>query len=505
MATQVTITGSTIGSALRDLLMADEIEPGSEPGYQTAKAIYLYHPLGGKLADKPVQLAQSQQRIININDAPGLEDELRERFQDQWRKDGLDAHIANLGGLSRVYGIATLACGVVGGDLAQPIDYGSLWRDEVYFSVFDPLNTAGSLVLNLNPNAPDFLKHRGITVQGQPYHRSRTLVLMNERPIYLSYTSGAYGFVGRSVYQRPLYPLKTFVQTMITDDLVTRKAGVIVAKLKAAGSMVDSLMQKALGFKLGLVKASKTDNVIGITPDESVESLNLQNLQEPARMAREHVLNNIAAGADMPALMVRDETFTQGFGEGTEDAKQIASYVSRVRDWLQAAYDWADPIIMRRAWNPDFYATVQQRFPEEYAGIDYETAIHRWQNGFRAKWPSLITEPDSELVKVEDTKLKALIAAVQTITPELDPENKSALLEWVCGELGQNKLLFSAPLELDIDALADWQAERAAGQTGTGGGGQVDQEPPAPRPFSAADSVRRRFPVIVYDGPDPKQ
>jgi len=33
------------------------------------------------------------------------------------------------------------------------------------------------------------------------------------------YTQAAFGFVGRSVYQRPLYPLKSFVQTMITDDL----------------------------------------------------------------------------------------------------------------------------------------------------------------------------------------------------------------------------------------------------------------------------------------------
>jgi hypothetical protein len=249
-----------------------------------------------------------------------------------------------------------------------------------------------------------------------------------------------------------------------------------------------------------LVKSARTDHVIGVGHEDRIESLNLQNLEGPARLARDNVLNNIAAGADMPAIMVKDETFTEGFGEGTEDAKQIASYVSRVRDWLQPAYDFADPIVMRRAWNPDFYATVQQRFPEEYGGVDYEAAIHRWQNGFRAKWPSLITEPDSELVKVEDTKLKALIAAVQAIGPELDPENKSVLLQWVCGELGQNKLLFSAPLELDTHALADWLAERAAGQLGAGGS-QVDQEPPPARPFSAQDGTVLRFPGIDKDKP----
>jgi hypothetical protein len=39
---------------------------------------------------------------------------------------------------------------------------------ELSFSIFDPLNIAGSVVLNLNPNAFDFLKTGGIVVQGQP-------------------------------------------------------------------------------------------------------------------------------------------------------------------------------------------------------------------------------------------------------------------------------------------------------------------------------------------------
>src|SRR6185503_5172640 len=135
----------------------------------------------------------------------------------------------------------------------------------------------GSLVLNQDPNSPDFQKHAAIAVAGQPYHRSRSVTLMNEKPIYISYTTSGFGFVGRSVYQRALFPLKSFIQTMITDDMVTRKAGLLVAKMKQPGSIADNLMAKALGIKRNLLKEASMNNVINIGPDDAIETLDMQN------------------------------------------------------------------------------------------------------------------------------------------------------------------------------------------------------------------------------------
>ena len=64
------------------------------------------------------------------------------------------------------------------------------------FNCFDPLNTAGSLVLNQNPNEIDFQKVKGIIVNGRAYHRTRTVVIMNEDPIYISFTGSAFGVIG---------------------------------------------------------------------------------------------------------------------------------------------------------------------------------------------------------------------------------------------------------------------------------------------------------------------
>ena len=42
--------GSVFGTQLEALLNAEDIAPGSDVSYETAKLVYLYHPLGGKIA-----------------------------------------------------------------------------------------------------------------------------------------------------------------------------------------------------------------------------------------------------------------------------------------------------------------------------------------------------------------------------------------------------------------------------------------------------------------------
>ncbi len=471
----ITLSGSPVSSGLQQILMADDIQPGSEPGYQTAKAIYLHHPLGGKLADMPIRMAQSKPREIAVSVGP--EDELREAFLAEWKAINADQTIANLAGLARVYGIATMVYGAEGHPTDKAIDERELAKLRIYFNVLDPLNTAGSLVLNQDPNAPDFLKHNGVRVNGYTYHRERCCVLMNERPIYIAYTDSAFGFVGRSVYQRVLFPLKTFVQTMLTDDMVVKKSGVIIAKLRQPGGIIDGLMQAFAGQKATAIKQAVTDNVITIGDTESIESLNLQNLEGPFAMARDHALKNVAAGADMPALLLNDESFANGFGEGSEDAYKVSGYISGVRDWMKPAYDFIDPIVMRRAWNPGFYKAIQEKH-DVWKNVDYEEAFYQFRNGFRPTWPDMIAEPESEKVKVEDVKFKAIIALTEVLSPQLDPENRAALIDWACDNFAENKLLFPHPLQLDMDALRAWTPPEPA-----------QAEPQEAPPFSARDSA----------------
>ena len=450
----IEISGTGLGNALQDLLMAEDIKPGDPVSYQTCKALFELHPHGLKMAQKPLRIAMSQQREIEIPEAP--EDVVKAAFLAEWKSLEVDKHILNVGTLARVYGIASCAFGAPDIPTDKPIDPSKYYGLKLYFNDLDPLNTAGSLVLNQDPNSPDFQKHSAISVAGQEYHRSRSVTIMNENPVYISYTSSAFGFVGRSVYQRALYPMKSFIQTMQTDDMVSRKAGVLVAKLKPAGSIVSGLMAKAAGLKRSVIQESKTDNVISISPEEEIESLNLQNIDGAMTAARKNILENIAAADDMPARMLTEETLAQGFGEGSEDAKKEAQYIDRIRQWMQPLYDFFDPIVMYRAWNEDFYKTIQAQFPEQYGKVPYMQAFMSWRNSFHVEWPNLLTEPDSEKSKTDKVKLEAIISLLETLMPSLDPENKARIIQAALDNINSLKLLFPTPFEIDIEALMDY-------------------------------------------------
>ena len=445
--------------------MCDAIIPGEAPSYQIAKTLYSFHVLGEKIAAAPIRMAMSQKREIAIPNGP--EDRLKEQYDKQWEEDRADNHIKNVATLARVYGIASMAMLADGiepdvplGDRKLPLEL--LWKQDIAFNIFDPLNTAGSLVLNQNPNAMDFQKTCNIAVNGKIYHRSRSVILMNEDPIYIQYVPSAFGFVGRSAYQRALYPLKTFIQSLITDDMVVRKVGVLIEKQKSPGSVLDNVMMKIAGIKRAILKAAQTDNVITIGTEEEVASLDFTNLAPPYQLVRKNVIENIASAVPMPAKLLLQETFAEGFGEGTEDSKYIAQYIDDIRAWIMPLYNFMDRIVKRRAWNPEFYVLIQKDYPEEYGNVPYNTAFYRWDNSWKAEWPSSLREPPSEKVKVDDVRLRACIAYAEVLLPTVakSPENTVIVLQWLSDQVNGMKLMFQSPLNLELDTLEDVLAEQ---------------------------------------------
>lgn len=447
--------GSNPGANLLAMINAPDMQPGSDLSYQLAKLIFIYHTLGYKLAAGPVTAAQSQRRQISVPNSP--EDRVVKAFNDEWDQIRADRNIANTETLSRVYGVAACVYGAKGRAPNVAINPADFYKLEMFFNVVDPLNTSGSLVLNLDPNAPDFLKSVDIAVQGKSYHRSRSVVVMNEEPVYLAYTQSAFGYVGRSVYQRPLYALKSYLQTQIANDMISDKLGLLIAKTKQPGSIIDNLMQGFNALKRSILQGGRTNNVLSIAVDESIETLNMMNVDGAGKFARDNILKDIATGADMPASMINQETMAEGFGEGTEDAKIIARYIDRYRQKMKPIYDYFDQIVMYRAWNPDFYATIQAEFPKEYGKKSYNAAFLDWKNSFTATWPNLLTEPESELMKAEQIKYEIILGYGEVLMGVADPENKATIAQWMSDEINNNKKIFTTPLLLDIEAMANYE------------------------------------------------
>lgn len=472
-----------LGSALMGLLAAPEIVPGSPLGYELAKQIHSFHPLGSILTDAPITRAQSRPREISV---PVLgEQRIVEQFNKTWKelsKIGATIVLHNLVKTSRIYGIASLAVGERGKPTNKPLDLAKIAEADLFFNVLDPLNTAGSMVLNQDPNSPDFLKPIGIvSVAGQEWHPSRLFVKMNEQPIYIEWTGSAFGFVGRSVYQRALYPLKTFLQTMITDQMVVQKSGLLVAMMEGPGAIINRVMQNMFGAKRAKLKEGSTGQVLQIGVNEKIETLNMQNLDKAFNAARTNVIKNIATACGMPASIIGQETLTEGFGEGTEDAKKEVAYLEYLREDMQPAYDFLDRIVMRKAWTLDFYESLRK----EYRGLKpYETWLHDCIHSFTATWPNLLTEPDSEKSKAEKVKMEAVIAVAEAVATMCDPVNKAKFVVWVAENCNNSENLFSSKLDIDEEALADYLKENQ--ELLEEQAASADKPTGRPKPFSAA-------------------
>ncbi|ABP59713.1 phage portal protein [Enterobacter sp. 638] len=464
--------GST-SPELVSLLESDDIQPGMTVGYQTCKTIYLYHPLGGKMVDRPVKMAMNEPRTVHIAQTFGIEQRLRDAFEREWKALGADRHIANAARLARIYGTSAIAMLVDNQEPSQAVDFRTLYKHNVSFNILDPLNTAGSIVLNQDPNAQDFQKVSGISVAGKPYHKSRCVVVQNEDPIYLAYNPAAFGFTGRSVYQRALFPLKSFIQTMRTDDMVAVKGGLLVTKISGASSVVNNMMQRLSSFKRGLLKRGKTGEVLQIGEKDLIESIDLSNLEKPLDSARNHILANIAAAADMPAIILNSETFARGFGEGTEDAKAVAVYIDDMRAWLDTLYDFFIRVCQYRAWSIEFFQSLRADIPD--IKDTYSIYFAKWINNFEFRWASSLKEPESEKVKVDEIRFKAIVSMLEVVLPQLtaDPENRATLIEWACENANANEHLFPQRLSFDYDKLKDNPPPAAAPDSEKPGSGMM--------------------------------
>lgn len=476
-----TLGTGALGSELTKLLLVDAIVPGSPPSYAACKTIYSYHPLGAKMAEAPITMAMSQDREITVPGGP--ESRLIPAFEREWRSlggIGADAIIAQTMTLARIYGTATVVVGDRKHGSEEPLPLDRLHELDLHFNVLDPLNTAGSLVLSQDPNAPDFLKPSQVRVAGRIYHPSRSIVMMNERPIYIEFTPSAFGFVGRSVYQRAFYALKSYLQTMITDQMVAQKVGLLVAKMKMPGSIANNIMALMAGFKRQQLQSGATGNVLQVGDTDSIESLNLQNLEGAGRFARENIIKNIASAGGMPAQMLNEETLAADMHDGTEDAKRVARYIDRMRIEMQPLYNFFDPIARRRAWSPQFYKTIQRQY-SEYENVPYETAFYQWSNDFTAIWPNLLVEPDSEKAKVADVRFKSVVALIETLAPLVqDQANKTRLVMWAADQVAEQKDLFSSPLAFDEDAMLSYEPPATAGANSPTSGEEMREREPTP-------------------------
>lgn len=446
---------TNLSSELMQILDSDAIKPGTDVGYNTCKLLWQFHPLGGKLVEKPINMAMCKPRSYNVETDP--DERVVRQFREVWERMGLNEKIKNLFYVSRCYGAAAIGVGTDGVTCREPLPTFGLREEDVYINVWDPLNAAGSMVTDQNPNSRFFQQANAtLKIASKSWHPSRTLKIFHGTPIYLEYQNSTFGFTGRSVFQRVLYPMKSYIGTMVANNLVAKKAGVLVAKTEQNGSVASNLMAAATGKKRENVKIAENEGVLSIGPKDDIESLNLQNVDKALSTARDNIISDIAAGSDVPAILIKEEAFSNGFGEGKEDSKAISQYVDGVRQVIEPVMDYFERLVRYIAWNEDFYTSLKNDYPDIITE-DYQTTFRMWEREFDAEWQELVEEsPDKR--RESDSKVVQQAGALFSImAPQLDPENRAMAAEWLASVTNSTETYGDSPMLIDKEALSKYQ------------------------------------------------
>ncbi|ENA9695578.1 DUF1073 domain-containing protein [Salmonella enterica subsp. enterica] len=452
---EIQISNTELTSQLMEILQSDDIEAGTDVGYQTCKLIWQYHPLGGKLVEKPITMALCKPRRYELETDP--QGRVVKQFEETWNRIKIEEKIRNFFFVSRCYGAASVGVGTRSLGSSVPLPDFGLKEDDVFINVWDPLNSAGSAVTSQDPNDPEFqAAKKTLEINGKRWHPSRTQIVFNGTPIYLEYQSSAFGFTGRSVFQRILYPLKSFIGTMTADDLVAEKCGVLVAKTKQNGSVASGVIARAMGRKRENVKLARNKGVLSIGTEENIESLNLQNIDKALETSRNDIIANIAAGSDVPAILLKDEAFANGFGEGAEDSKAISQYIDGVREGIDPVMAFFENVVQYIAWSEEFYNALKAEFPDIITE-DYKTTFYRWRSEFSASWVELVEEPPAKQQESDNKAVEGATKVYDSLVDKLDPVNKAALAEWLANVLNNTITYGEDPLILDIDSLSSYE------------------------------------------------
>lgn len=446
---------NSMSSELAKILDAEDIQPGTDVGYELCKLLWMFHPLGGKMVEKPIMMALCKTRTYEIETDPN--DRVVSRFTEVWERMKIEEKIRNLFFLSRCYGAASIGVGTRSVTSSEPLPDFGLREEDIFINVWDPLNIAGSSVTSQDPNSPEFQEPKDtLEVTSKKWHPTRTQKVFNGTPIYLEYQSSTFGFTGRSVFQRCLYPMKSFIATMVANNLVAQKCGVIVAKTQQNGPVMSGIKAAITGKKRENVKISRNGGVLSIGTEESVESLDLQNIDKSLDTARNNIISDIATGCDVPAALLKDEAFAVGWSDGSEDSKAVSQYIDGVRQGIDPVMLFFEHIVQYIAWSEEFYQTLKAEFPDIITE-DYKTTFYRWRREFKASWVELVAPPENEEQEAESKVVQQATEVFTALVKEVDPKNRALIAEWLANILNNTMAYGDSPLILDTVSLSTWQ------------------------------------------------
>lgn len=433
------LTGASIGltgqgynniQEFKSLLESTTILPGAQPSYEMCKAIASAHPNGRRIVTASVNLAVAKGCHFNFPD--DVENTLEKHLKDVLEEVGGFGPVKSLLEDKRIYGQAVMIIGAWHNTLDEKTgktkkEYAksteNLSLDQIenwnlFFNIVDPQILGGRQNIGQNPTKEDYQKFGNIVeVESQTYIRSRFIGVLNTVPQWIWWSNSAYSFGGLSAYASCLYQLRTLLELEITLWFITKKMGLLVYKQKQDEDVPTEMSIQAQAHKARKAKRGETGNVLGISIEEDIQSINLTTLHQALAEAKKQALQGIAVATGEPATILGSESFANGWTSGNTDAELVKNFLKNVQtNEVEPVLRFMLSFVMKRAFTPEYLEQYNKEFQKKIRNAD------DLLDSLTIEWPDpLSTEKDEinlskEKDKQEIDQLNAFISAYSVIS-----------------------------------------------------------------------------------------
>ncbi len=382
---------------------------------QEAISIYRNTFIGRRIAEALPNYAMSTPRQIQVVDAPS---EVAEEFVRTAEKYKQDAAIRLTTIYARVFGIAGLYIATRKKDnntgytkeldesYNEYLDWDNIADYDIRFNPVDCLAMSGTII-SQEPLSVEYLNPFKIFVAGKEIRRERIEIVYSSEPIYLNNESTLIPFAPPSVYKNMLKLIYDYERGLEDLSYILRKAGSIVLKYKH-GSKIDGVAINSVIATAKLVQQMQTGNVIAIPNDNELDNWSSKDINNICDGLAKIEHSIIQALNDTPAPIFQDRQISNGLSEGKEEMKAVLMAIDIFRkNWLDRLYKHTDPVIMMKAWTPEFIEDIKSKY-DTYKDKSVSEIRHLWKDGFIARFGDPYPETES-------SKAKALAYQINTL------------------------------------------------------------------------------------------
>ena len=223
---------------------------------------------------------------------------------------------------------------------------------------------------------------------GRSYAKSRSIVILNSKPVYIFYSSSTFNFGGLSVYQGIQAALINLQASVTSCSNIIRYAGALVwSRSDEGGSAINNPAIQVLQLSANEIQQTVSGEVLGVGTGETLSPVSFGDGFDAFEKARSMSIQNICIRSGLTKKMLEEGHFSSAMSEGDQDAEFAKKLVAGLAKKFNRAQRFADFCVQSKAWDQLFFESLVAKYQkDEELKKGYLYNLNKWRQGFLASY-----------------------------------------------------------------------------------------------------------------------